>query len=144
MKDTYRKNNFRFLVLCLVSAAAFLQFARTAGEQVQFGQITGLVVDQGGGGIPDAGITVRNELTGVEFKTVTNTDGNYIVTSLVPGTYSVSTSKPGFKSVTQTGIQLNLAQTARIDIALPLGEIQQRVQVEASSVILQTESASVS
>ena len=144
MSDTYLKDSLRFLVLCLFFSAAFLPFVRTAAAQGQFGQITGLVVDQAGGRIPDDSITVRNELTGVEFKTASNADGNYIVTSLVPGTYSVSTSKAGFKSVTQTGIQLNLAQTARIDITLSLGEIQQRVQVEASSVLLQTETASVS
>ena len=39
---------------------------------------------------------------------------------------------------------MNLAQTARIDVALPLGEIQQRIQVAASSILLQTETASVS
>ena len=130
--------------MCLVSAAAFLLLAGTAAAQSQFGQITGLVMDQTGAGVAGADVIVKNEKTGVEFRTVSNNEGNYVVTSLVPGTYSVSTTKAGFQSVTQTGIQLNLAQTARIDMSLPLGEVQQRVQVEASSVLLQTETASVS
>ncbi len=128
---------------CLAMAAAILWLAGNAAAQGQFGQITGLVTDQTGAGVPGASVTVRNEKTGVEFKTVSNTDGNYIVTSLVPGTYSVATSKAGFQSVTHTGISLNLAQTARIDISLTLGEVQQHVQVEAAGVLLQTETASV-
>ena len=84
--DTYLKDSLRFLVLCLFFSAAFLPFVRTAAAQGQFGQSPGwcrpgLVVR-----IPDAGITVRNELTGVEFKTASNAEWNYIVTSLVPGT----------------------------------------------------------
>ncbi len=58
------------------SVLAFLLFAGSALGQAQFGQITGLVVDQTGAGIGGADVTVKNEKTGVEFKTVSNTDGN--------------------------------------------------------------------
>ena len=111
--------------------------------QGQFGQITGVIADPSGSGIVGANVTVSNQQTGVQIKSVTNSDGNYTVTSLVPGVYQVVASKAGFQSLTQTGIQLDVSQTARIDITLQLGQVNQQVEVKASGVLLQTESAAI-
>ena len=128
---------------CIVLATAFLLHSRDAGAQGQFGTITGLVVDPTGQSVPGADVTITNQQTAVEAKTVTNSDGNYTVTSLLPGNYSLAASKAGFSTVTQTGIRLDVAQTARIDVALQVGSVSQQIEVKSSGVLLQTESAAI-
>src|SRR5580658_5608050 len=111
----------RVFVTCMVLITAFLLYSRDARAQGQFGTITGLVVDPGGKSVPGADVTITNQQTAVESRTVSNSDGNYTVTSLQPGTYSLAAAKAGFNTVTQTGIRLDVAQTARIDVALQVG-----------------------
>lgn len=77
----------RFLRYFVLSSLAFFLFAQCAVAQSQFATITGLIVDSSGGSIPGADVTITNEQTGVQTKTVTNGDGNYTTASLIPGTY---------------------------------------------------------
>lgn len=111
--------------------------------QVQFGEMTGLVTDPSGGVVPEATVTVSNQQTGVKKTTVTNPDGNYTVTPLIAGLYDVTVSKVGFKTSTKTGIRLDVAESARVDLTLELGEVTQTVEVKASGAMLQTEDTSV-
>jgi hypothetical protein len=142
VKNGYQSTNCRFLRnLSLLILAVLL--VQTVKAQGQFGQITGLVTDPSRAGVAGADVTITNQQTGVASKTRANSDGNYTVTSLIPGTYQVTVSKEGFASVTQTGVQLDVAQTARIDIVLRLGQVSQQVEVKALGTLLQTESAAV-
>jgi hypothetical protein len=143
MSHRSSSNGRTILAICAFSALAVLSAINSAQAQGQFGQMTGLVKDPSGSGIPAADVVVTNQQTGVQAKTVTTSEGNYTVTSLVPGVYRVTVTKAGFSSVTQEDVRLDVAQTARIDIALNLGQVNQQVEVKASTVLLQTESASV-
>lgn len=132
----------RIISLCLELAFLCLMSCPLIA-QVQFGQITGLVTDTSGAVIPAAAVTVSNERTGVKKVVVTNADGNYTVTPLIEGMYDVTVSKTGFKSFTRSGIRLDVAQSARVDVKLQLGQITQKIEVKASTAMLETETASV-
>jgi hypothetical protein len=127
----------------LIITSLSLFVLQNAKAQNQFGQITGLVVDASGGSVPGADISISNQQTGINTKTVTNHDGNYTVTSLLPGTYNVTASKMGFSTITQNGVRLDVAQVARVDISLTVGQVSQEVEVKASGVLLQTENAAI-
>lgn len=122
-------------VLCMMS------FPLLAQEQ--FGSITGLVTDPSGAIVPGATVIVSNEYTRASYRIMTNTEGYYTVTSLIPGTYDISVSMAGFAPVTRAGTTLDVAQKARVDIALAVGQLSQRVEVTATGPLLQTESATV-
>jgi protocatechuate 3,4-dioxygenase beta subunit len=62
------------------------------------GTITGTVTDPTGAVIPEATVTVTNQGTGVDFHLTTNSSGVYSITSLIPGTYTVTVSQKGFKT----------------------------------------------
>lgn len=62
----------------------------------QTGSFTGRVTDTTGGVIPGAHITVHNEQTGVDLKTVTTSTGDYTITYLNPGSYTVIAEATGF------------------------------------------------
>ncbi len=143
MNSRYLASSRRLLVQCIFSSLALMFFGLSANAQNQFGQITGLILDSSGGSIVGADVTITNQQTGVQSKTVTNGDGNYNVTSLVPGMYNVAASKAGFGTVVNQNVRLDVAQIARVDITLQVGQVSQQVEVKASGILLQTESATI-
>lgn len=112
--------------------------------QLQSGRILGSVSDAQVAGIPGATVTVTNLATNLSRTVVTDSQGNYVVTPLDPGTYRVSAVLEGFQKTVRDGIVLTVGQSARVDLALDLGTISTEVQVTADVPLLNTESASLS
>ena len=104
---------------------------------------TGLVADETGGALPGVAITARNRATDVPYVTVSNAAGNYTIASLPVGTYIVSAELQGFRTVTTNTVTLEANQVARLDLKMPVGQLQETVQVDAVSAILQTETTTV-
>jgi protocatechuate 3,4-dioxygenase beta subunit len=103
----------------------------------------GTITDQSGASIPKASIVVTNEATGVVFNTRTNDSGQYQVTALIPGHYSVKASATGFDSELRTGIQIDVQSRPAIDFALKVGHATQTVEVTSATPVLQTQTADV-
>ena len=78
------------------------------------------------------------------LENTTNTSGNYLVTALLPGTYRVTTQAQGFKQMSREPIVLEVDQIARIDFNLTIGGTQETVEVQASAVLLNSESSTIS
>jgi outer membrane receptor protein involved in Fe transport len=64
-----------------------------------------------------------------------------VFVDVLPGSYSVRISKPGFTSVTQQRFTLNVNQTATMDFTLTVGTTQQTVTVEGSAVAIESSTA---
>ena len=107
----------------------------------QTAQITGLISDPAATAVPDAQVTVTNVETGIRHVTATNGEGYYTVPLLNPGTYEISVQKTGFKATTRPNIKLDVAQIARVDLGLQLGDVKDSVTVVAEAPILSSESA---
>jgi hypothetical protein len=99
-------------------------------------QITGTIVDSSGAIVPGVAVTVVNEETGIKWEARTNEVGNYVVPLLQPGHYRITASFQGFKSLSRGGIRLEVAQTARVDIALQVGEATESVDVTDTAPLL--------
>ena len=108
-----------------------------------FGDITGEIRDLSGGVVGGAQVTVTNQATGGERVTNANQEGVYSFPSLPPGIYDLKVTAPGFEVVTRKGIELQVQQTARIDIALQVGEVTQTVEITGGAPLLTTEDATV-
>src|SRR4051812_17888172 len=109
-----------------------------------FGSIVGTAVDASGASVPGAMVTLTNTGTGETKTSSTDQDGNYQFLNLIPGVYRVELEKSGFKHLTRDGIQVTVQATVRADATMEIGAIQQRVEVSASAVALQTENATLS
>jgi carboxypeptidase family protein len=107
----------------------------------QNAQITGRITDSSGAIIPGASVVVANIGTGIDRKAVSNEEGYYTVPFLQPGAYKVSVQFPGFKPVTREQINLDVAQIARIDFTLELGQLSEALTVVSTAPLLQSESA---
>src|SRR5436309_8578196 len=110
--------------------------------QSDLGKISGFIKDPSGATIANAKVTVRNN-TGIERQTTTNDSGYYVVTNVPPGLYTMTAEAPGFQKYETRDNKLDPAADLVIDAMLTVGSSSQTVEVSASTVQLQTESAAV-
>ena len=123
------------LVFLLLSSPA-LALAQTGST----GALTGTVSDPNGAFVARAQIKVTNAATGEERTVVSQENGNYTVPLLLPGSYRVEFSATGFKQAVKEVLQINVTETARLDVQLEVGNVQEQVTVTAEASLLQTES----
>ncbi|HEV8428243.1 MAG TPA: TonB-dependent receptor [Pyrinomonadaceae bacterium] len=98
--------------------------------------ITGRVTDSAGAIIPGATVIVKNKDTNSERRIQVNEDGNYVVTPLTPGAYTVVVEQQNFKRYEQV-VTLNAKDRRPIDIVLEAGDISQTVLVTDDAPLLQ-------
>ena len=104
--------------------------------------LLGVVTDPSGAAVPGAAVTATNIETGVKTATQGQSDGNYLIPYLLPGTYRLLVEKPGFKAFERSPIELRISDRVRIDVALELGPTSERVNVTAQSPLLEVATAS--
>jgi hypothetical protein len=93
--------------------------------------------------VPQAMVTVTNTATNTTRSTMTNEVGFYRFPALVPGIYSVRVEANGFRAAVRGNIELQVQQSARIDFILAVGQVNEVVEVTATSGLLNTEDATV-
>ena len=105
------------------------------------GIIKGTVTDQSGAVVEGAAITATHVGTKVETKTVSGSGGNYEIPSLPVGVYQVVAEQVKFKKFVRSGITVETGQTARVDISLTLGQVNETVEVTADAQQLQLDTS---
>ena len=108
------------------------------------GKITGVVTDSSGGVVANAKVVVTNLGTNFAKETATDASGVYQVLLLPIGKYKVTASATGFEKVTtvpQNTLEIN--QTMRVDVQLPVGKLSDTVVVESTGSLVDTESSTV-
>jgi len=130
---------------CRTVALVFFMSLASSGAlfaQSDLGRISGFIKDPSGATIANAKVTVRNN-TGVERQTTTNDSGYYVITNVPPGLYTMTAEAAGFQKYETRDNKLDPSADLVIDATLTVGSASQTVEVSASTVQLQTESASV-
>jgi outer membrane receptor protein involved in Fe transport len=108
------------------------------------GKITGVVTDPSGAVVANASVTIINLGTNFSKAAITDSSGFYQAPLLPIGKYKVIASAGGFEKVevvTQGNLEIN--QTMRIDIQLPVGKLTDTVVVESAANLVETENATV-
>ncbi|HTM36948.1 MAG TPA: TonB-dependent receptor [Terriglobales bacterium] len=122
-----------------------LTFAGSAfGQGGANGTILGTVTDNSGAVVVNATVDVTNTATNVTNHTQTTSSGDFTVPYLQPGTYKVTIQAPGFQKAVTDSITLVVGQQQRVNVSMKPGAISQSVEVQASSVTLDTDSSAVS
>jgi hypothetical protein len=117
--------------------------ALALGQTASTGALTGTISDPTGAVVPEVQIKVINQATGEARTVISQPNGGYVVPLLLPGSYRAEFSKSGFKLAVKQGLHINVTETARLDIQLELGGVQEVVTVTAEAELLQTESATL-
>jgi len=126
------------LVGLFLLAVPHLSFAQDTNAS-----LSGTVTDPSNAAIPNAKLTLTNSATGFQSNFVSDETGAYTFRNLTPGTYKIDVTAAGFKSTTQTGIQLSPNQASRLEIHLQVGQTAETVTVTADTSLINFESQSL-
>src|SRR4249920_3370363 len=103
----------------MVRLAGLLVFIGSAlYSQVGSSTLTGRVSDASGAAIPGVAIKIVNEDSGSVVNILTNHEGLYTASTLLPGVYRIEAKATGFDPVARTNVALQVAQTVAADFAL--------------------------
>src|SRR5579871_1089183 len=122
---------------------AVLLTSVAAPAQVGTGTLTGRITDATTSTVPNVRVHVVNEESGSAADALTNHEGIYRVGSLLPGTYRVEASSPGFEPVVRRNLVLEVAQTAAVDFTLQVGQQNQTIEVTGDLASLDTQTSSL-
>jgi hypothetical protein len=129
------------LFRALLIAANLSLTVLSAMAQTTTGSIIGLVTDSTGAAVPNATVTVTRVDTGIATKTTTNSSGNYVVTPLQSGPYSVTVEAQNFKKSVSGGITLNVQDRIAVNVTLEVGQVTETVEVQGAAPPLQTDTS---
>jgi outer membrane receptor protein involved in Fe transport len=117
-------------IVCLARPAA----AQTAAS----GNIEGVITDTSGGVLPGVTVTVRNLSTNATRELVTESNGRYRAAALQPGRYEVSATLSGFQATPISGVEVNVGQTAPVDVKMRPAGVAETVTVSVDAPVIDT------
>src|ERR1700682_6034827 len=118
------------LILVLCAGAAL-------GQQSK-GTLKGQVSDEFGGVIVGAPV-VAVDANGVQKTIPTNGEGNFVISGLAPGKYTVRVSAVGFANYENAAVDLAPGRSQQLDITLKVTIEQQKVTVSADGAGVNTD-----
>ena len=114
-----------------------------AAGQVISSSIVGNITDSTGAAVAGATVTVTNVSTSAIRTTTSDGSGTYVFPQLPAGDYRLSATHSGFKRHELPSVNLPVTQTVRVDIALVVGDVSERVEVMATAPLLESETSSL-
>ncbi len=131
----------RFLYGCVT--CLLLMSAIPVSAQSASGDILGTVTDSSGSIISGASVRIENVGTHQVRDFMTKNSGEYVFSSLQPGTYEVTVTSPTFKTFRATNVVVAASDRVRIDASLQAGSVDERVEVTSTPTSLQTDVTTV-
>ncbi|HEX7286456.1 MAG TPA: TonB-dependent receptor, partial [Candidatus Angelobacter sp.] len=122
----------------ITSAIFFFVLTVSLAAQTFRGGIQGTVTDSAGAAIAGADVTVKSAETGLLRSVKTDEFGNFAVTELPLGAYSVTAAKSGFGTKVLNGVTVTVSANARADLQLNPGEVKQEVVVTGEAPLIET------
>ena len=131
----------RHLVRAALATAILLLASASIDGQSLFGTISGTVVDEQGGVLPGADVTLTDQGTNRAQRTTTNAEGVFVFAAVSAGTYTVKVELQGFSSWQATDIGLRLGERRTLPgVKLRVGTLAESVSVMARPEIAPIES----
>src|SRR5918993_4199849 len=124
----------RFVVVAL---ALFL-IPALALAQTTLGRVAGTVLDQSGGVLPGATVTLTNTGTGQVLTTATGEAGAFLFPQVPVGTYKIKVELESFKSAEFTDVTVAVGQEYSLTAKLEIGTVTDVVTVTAGASLVQT------
>ena len=130
----------RAIILLTFGLLSGVVLSTPANADNLYASIRGTVVDPTGAVVPDAKLTATNIATGITVTTISSKDGLFAFLQLPIGDYSLKAERPGFKTVTEGHIHLDLDQIFNLRVAMQVGTVSDTITVEANSAQVETTS----
>ena len=136
---TRQSSRRSFLIVSTFFVLSIL--AVPAWAQKDAGSIVGSVKDPSGAIVANAKVTITDVEHGQTSSTTTNTEGEFVVSPLRVGRYTVTVEQTGFKKAISDPISLDVQQRVAINIVLQVGQITESVVVSGATPLLETETS---
>ena len=134
----------RWIRRVVASVVVCLAVPVTEGWAQGVGGIAGTVMDSSGAVLPGVTLSLSSAQGGTlgsGQEVLSDQRGHYQFIRLVPGTYHVRAQMQGFRTVEQRNIVVNADATARADVTLPIGQLEEGIVVSGEAPLLDTTSA---
>ena len=108
------------------------------------GTVTGTGFDKSGAVVPNAKVELKDTSTNAVLATATNDVGQFVFTSVKPGTYQLKVTAPGFRQAVMNDLKVTVGKETLINVTLETGAVSEVVEVHATTgTELQTLNSSV-
>jgi len=131
-------------ICCFCLGVCLILFSMSAAVLAQelAATLTGTVTDPSGAVIPGATVLVHSQETGADVRTVTTSGaGNFNITNIPAGRYTVTVNSTGFQTFIAKDVILNVAEKHTLDVQMKTGNTTERVEVTAENTPIQTTTA---
>ncbi|MQA28387.1 MAG: TonB-dependent receptor plug domain-containing protein [Luteitalea sp.] len=125
------------VVLCFCATAPAAALAQATGS------IAGIVTDESGAVLPGVAVEAINVATNQIRSARTGADGHYSLPVIDPGQHTVTATLSGFKLGQRTGVVVNVESTARVDLKLAVGGVEESLTVAATISLVETSKATL-
>ena len=102
------------------------------------GSFSGTITDKSGSVVSGATVRVTSQGTGVVRDTKTDDTGHYLIPLLPVAYYTMRVESPGFQTVEQPDIRLQVDEHRELNFALAPASVTTTVEVSATEVAVQT------
>jgi hypothetical protein len=130
---------------CAVALAACLLLASPVAHAQGVGasgSVSGTVTDPTGAVVPKGTVTAEDASRGTRLTANVDSNGQYRLTNLLPGTYDLTVQIAGFQSQIQKGLTVTVGQAAILDFHLQVATTSSIVEVSAAPPVVETERGS--
>jgi outer membrane receptor protein involved in Fe transport len=134
--------DFKNLFVAVMFIAALSVVSTFAQEGTA--SLRGTVLDANGSVVPAATVSITNQETGINRRTVaTNESGDYVFTSLTPGLYRVTVEATNFKTSVKENVRLNVGETQEFNFTMEVGGSQETVTVTNDEPLVETSTSRI-
>ncbi len=126
----------------LLATFAALVFVGTLSGQGLTGQLSGEISDPSHASLANADVQIINRETNQTRDTKTDNSGHFVFSELLPGTFNLSVSAPGFKRFEQQNIAVTATERVTLPrITMQVGAVSETISITGEAAVVQTESA---
>jgi hypothetical protein len=123
----------RFFYSSLKACALLLVFVVVAMAQETTGGLQGTLKDPSGAVVPNAQVVVTSDVLVASKETQTDSAGYYRFANLPPGTYTITVTAKGFKTIKREGFILEVGHLPSVDFALEVGVAASVIEVTSEA-----------
>src|SRR5882724_7276163 len=120
-----------------------LGVALSTNGQVESGRFVGRITDVQGASVPHAIVKATNTGTNIVQSAITDSSGDFVITPVSAGVYSLSVTATGFQTINASNIEVQVGQIVREDLELKVGEATTTVEVYTDVPLLSTDTATL-
>ena len=114
-----------------------------ASGQVEAGRFVGNITDAQGAAVPHAIVKATNTGTNIVQAAMTDSSGDFVITPVAAGVYSLTVTATGFETINTSNIEVQVGQIVREDLRLKIGAATTTIQVYTDIPLLSTDTATL-